>query len=73
MLKAMVVNKFVRNLCNETKNGREKMEGKQQKENTFSLYCEKLLGEPRERYLEKMEYVNGLDPYEIPTNELTSV
>lgn len=57
MLEAMVVNKFVRNLCNETKNGTEKMEGKHQKGNR--LYCEKLSGEAREHYLEKMECVNG--------------
>lgn len=67
MLEAMVVNKFVRNLCNGTKNGTEK----HQKENR--LCCEKLSGEAREQYLGKMECVSGLDPYEIPTNELTSV
>lgn len=57
-LEAMVVNKFVRNLCNGTKNGTEKNGGKTtQKENR--VYCEKLSGEARERYLEKMECVSG--------------
>lgn len=49
----------------------KKMEGKHQKENR--LYCEKLSGGTQGMlYLEKMECVNGLDPYKIPTNELMS-
>lgn len=33
------------------------------------IYRNTLQKEARDRYLQKMSYINGLDPYEVPTKE----
>lgn len=47
-------------------NANTKMERKWKKGNR--IYCDEI----RDQDLEKMQLVNGLDPYEIPSKELTN-